>query len=260
MGKCFLHGNGGTSLNFKVVGGTSEPTNPKENTVWVKTSTDITNWVFSADQPSEPSDGMVWIVIGVSSTRAFNALKKNAIYIYPISAKQYENGAWKDKPSDFYQNGKWEDILQTLYIFQDGVFKVGNLETNTDTVNQAETYIEDGKIVLFVLFNNNADLYVSEAIDVSNHSKLVFVVPEMLDDYDTQKGTFIYGVVSSKEDSEYAACESVPVQTSTEQAEYVLDVSSLSGEYYIKAENLGGYTGSDSSQNHVYISEIRLEN
>lgn len=42
---------GGAGLNFKVVGGTTNPGNPKENTIWVKTDTRITGWDFSHSAP-----------------------------------------------------------------------------------------------------------------------------------------------------------------------------------------------------------------
>lgn len=41
----------GAGLNFKVVGGTTAPTSPSENTIWVNTSTSITSWVFSSNNP-----------------------------------------------------------------------------------------------------------------------------------------------------------------------------------------------------------------
>lgn len=99
---------GGTSLNFKVVGN-PEPANPSENTIWVNTDVDITSWVFSAMEPETPAAGMVWITTGKTSTAPFNALKKNNITVYPISAKQYVGGAWVDKEAKSYQNGAWAD-------------------------------------------------------------------------------------------------------------------------------------------------------
>ena len=39
------------ALNFTVVNGTSAPSSPTENTIWVNTSTAITGWDFSATQP-----------------------------------------------------------------------------------------------------------------------------------------------------------------------------------------------------------------
>lgn len=106
MAKGFKHGaGGGSSLNFKVVGN-PQPANPKENTIWVNTSTTITSYVFSATQPTG-SAGMVWIATGTSSALEFNALKKNGIQVYPISAKQYVSGKWVYKTAKSYQGGEW---------------------------------------------------------------------------------------------------------------------------------------------------------
>lgn len=44
-------GGGGGGLNFKAVGGTTAPTNPKENMIWVNTDQKITGWNFSATDP-----------------------------------------------------------------------------------------------------------------------------------------------------------------------------------------------------------------
>ena len=103
-----LGGGGGAGLNFKVVGGTSAPSNPTTNTIWVNTSAKITSWVFHATQPSAV-EGKLWIRIGKSSTAPFNAVKENRVTVYPISAKQYVNGAWVDKTAKIYQYGEWAD-------------------------------------------------------------------------------------------------------------------------------------------------------
>lgn len=42
---------GGAGLNFKVVGGTTQPSKPKENTIWVNTAEEITSWMFAAENP-----------------------------------------------------------------------------------------------------------------------------------------------------------------------------------------------------------------
>ena len=96
----------GVELNFTVVGGTTAPSNPVENTIWINTSTTISSWEFSATQPIA-SSGKVWICISASSTVEFNALKSNGIKVYPISAKQYVSGAWVDKTAKSYQNSRW---------------------------------------------------------------------------------------------------------------------------------------------------------
>lgn len=110
---------GGGGLNFEIVGGTQQPENPAENTIWVNTDTEITGWTFQATEPETPSDGMVCIFTGVSSPAPFNALKDNGITINPISAKQYVGGAWVNKAAKSYQGGEWVDWITWLYKFGD---------------------------------------------------------------------------------------------------------------------------------------------
>ena len=107
MAKGFKHGAGGTSLNFKVIGNPM-PETAKENTIWVNTDTKITGYVFSATQPTG-LPGLVRFLTGSHSNVEFNALKKNGIQVYPISAKQYVDGAWVEKTAKSYQNGAFVD-------------------------------------------------------------------------------------------------------------------------------------------------------
>lgn len=55
----------GVELNFKVVGGTIQPTSPSENMIWVNTDVEITSWVFSATEPGS-SDVMALSIISGS--------------------------------------------------------------------------------------------------------------------------------------------------------------------------------------------------
>ena len=114
-------GGGGASLNFDVKAYATEEALlaavPKENTIGVITQTAITSWAFSATEPAEPVAGMVWISTGNSSGVAFNALKKNAIQVYPLSAKQYVDGAWVDVIAMSYQGGEWVGWITYLYNY-----------------------------------------------------------------------------------------------------------------------------------------------
>lgn len=116
MAKGFKQGVGGSNpLNFKVVGGTTQPETAKENTIWIDTDEKITGWVFSATAPSSAEPGTVWISTGTSSTVEFNALKKNDIQVYPLSAKQYISGAWVEKSAKSFINGAWQSWIHDLY-------------------------------------------------------------------------------------------------------------------------------------------------
>ena len=110
-----INNSGGVPLNFKVVGGSSEPANPKENTLWVNTETEITGWVFSAEAPENPAEGMVWILTATSAATFFNALKKNGLRVYPASCKQFEGGVFQSKIAKIYQSGAWKEWRNYLY-------------------------------------------------------------------------------------------------------------------------------------------------
>lgn len=111
---------GGTSLNYKVVDGTSQPVSPKENTIWVNTSTAIASHVFSAIQPTNPVEGTVWFKTGNQSAVLFNALKKNGIILHPLSAKQYISGTWITKTAKSYQDGDWLEWIADTYLYNAG--------------------------------------------------------------------------------------------------------------------------------------------
>ncbi|MEF2837516.1 MAG: hypothetical protein U0N82_07300 [Oscillospiraceae bacterium] len=158
----------GVELNFDVVGGTSQPSNPKENMIWVNTSTTISSWVFSATQPSNPSNGMVWIPTGTSSPIEFNALKKNGIQVYPISAKQYVSGVWANVAASVYQDSAWTVFsAEKYYLFQSGVgvsadCVYGSGEYTEMTVNSSKITTEmndiTGPIEAYLRTKNKIDL------------------------------------------------------------------------------------------------------
>lgn len=107
-------GFAGVELNFEIIGGTTRPSKPVENTIWVNTDTEITCWEFSPNRPTGVQ-GMVWIQIDMTSNIEINALKENCIEMYPTSAYQYINGRWVQKEVQYYQNGKWLDGFIYLY-------------------------------------------------------------------------------------------------------------------------------------------------
>lgn len=101
--------SGGGGLNFEVVGGTEQPENPAENTIWVETETEITEWTFQPSDPSEPVEGMVWIKTANRAQIDINATTKNSIILYLTNSLQYNSATWVTKPTKIYQSGEWKD-------------------------------------------------------------------------------------------------------------------------------------------------------
>lgn len=145
MAKGFKHGIAGTALNFRVLGGTVQPENQRENTIWVSTATDLSGWVFSPEEPESPSGGLVWIALGTASRAPFNALKKNGLFVYPLFCKQYVSGAWETKTAYVYKAGTWEQVMPVKeYLIQDGAI---DLDAHPCTVTEnasSGTYPSNG--------------------------------------------------------------------------------------------------------------------
>lgn len=114
-------GGGGTSLNFRVVGGMVQPESAKENTIWVKTDTQITSWSFSPTESASPAGGMVWIKTTETSAARFNALQKNEIAVLLGQAKQYSGGEWAAVSAYIYANGEWVQFSHSIvYLYKKG--------------------------------------------------------------------------------------------------------------------------------------------
>ena len=243
-----------SSLNFSVVGGTTTPSNPVENTIWVKTDTEVTSWALSPVQPQSPSNGAVWIKTGSSGEHSFNALKKNEIKVYPQGAKQYVASKWVDIEYLCYQNGKWIEGVSTAFVFQNGAFAKGSLDYYTSTSDQlSEVYIENGIISLYAYGDRVVFFWTTEKYDLSNYSKLIFVVKSM--EYTGNAGEVDFDVSSTEEGGDAAAITSTPIKNSTTPSEHVVDISSLDGSYYIRV----GIEMAGTGDRFVEISEIRLE-
>ena len=220
---------GGANLNFKVVGGTTQPASPSENMIWVNTDTAISEWVFAAEQPASPKEGMVWFQTGTSASAAFNALKKNSIMVCPISAKQYIDGAWVIKDAVIYQGGTW------VNWWNGQLYSAGNeYESVTGgwagQLNAAEVQVYADH--LYVLSNNSyGRAGTNKKINVTDFETLT-VECQMPQTY---SGVTI-GLISVYDTLSSAAAYIVP---STARERKSVDISSLSGEYYV-------YIGSES--------------
>ena len=110
-----------SNLNFTVVGGTVQPENPKENTIWVNTDQDITGHVFSAIEPENPAEGVVWVVLGGSIGIEVDAIsdENNIVTIKITGASQYLSGAWVSKSVQVYVNSEWKNTNIYLYHYGD---------------------------------------------------------------------------------------------------------------------------------------------
>lgn len=191
-------GSGGGGLNFKVVGGTVQPTSPSENTIWVNTANDITGWVFSVTAPTNPVSGMVWFATSNSSSVAFNAEKKNGIWVYPAGCQQYVSGAWVTKNAKTYQSGAWKDWV--FWLYKDGVKEVEFTDNSTNTIGTTSLTWGDTAVTFAGTGGDQTSWFSvwtnTPLIDVSAYAKLICKLSS-LNCGNASWGSFNIGLVQS---------------------------------------------------------------
>ena len=235
-----MTGGGSASLNFKVTGGEEAPANPPDNTIWINTSDKITGWVFSATEPEEPTEGLVWITTGSASTSAFNALKKNSIMVYPLSAKQYIGGTWVDKTAKSWQDGEWRDWM--VYLFRDGDEYESltggwkaliEIDSHGDATSNL-TITNTGSVLQLAKTAKSWSIaYAAKKIDLTSFTAVSFEISKNSWIYgDSNAYIGIFDAITATAPTAY----SLAAQASTAKDEagtYSVDVSGLTGEYYI---------------------------
>jgi hypothetical protein len=255
MGKAFLcksNGGGGGGLAFRVIGGTSAPSNPKPNDIWVNTNTEITSYIFSATEPEGYAPGMVWISTGTSSTAAFNALKKNGIQVYPLSAKQYIGGAWVNVAEKIFQNAQWVDFLPPKVLYSEGKEYIAFNLLDADPTKSGGGFAKE-EDCLYIYAKNSAELVggtaiSAEKIDFKNINTVYFTVKAQGGNNDLK----IVGLTTSSTGANFDQYTAWKFVNST--GEIAVDVSKVNTAQYICMA-----VASAGQNTYMRISKIRYE-
>ena len=102
-----IKGGGGGSAAIDVVGGTTQPENASENTIWVNTDVPIGTWYALFNEPQSPAEGDVWLKLAASSFQV--ELTENQFIVEISTIAQYIGGAWTQKTAKIYRGGVWEE-------------------------------------------------------------------------------------------------------------------------------------------------------
>lgn len=262
MAKGFLHGNGasGGGLNFSVVGGTNEPQNPKENTIWINTDTPITFWAFTSfsNITWEMANGSVYITAttGGESGGYFNALKKNEILLKPVSVKQRVNGAWVRKNATIYQNGKWNGIENII---------VPNTGTKWSTYNTTVQSGADSTYLILSPVQSPGGQAVSGAtastsFDVTGYNTLYIRGYHECNNWTGSALNWFFSITNAAGTYASRIAERTNMAANTNHTamsfEKTIDISALSGvcTIYTEAQNWA----TEIAQHGVRIYECRL--
>ena len=156
----FNGGGAGNVLNFKVVGGATQPASPAENTIWVNTDTAISEYSFRGAQVPEftAKEGYVHITAEMtgSSSATLNILKKNSIYAKLSNVYQYEGTGWIRKNAYIYQGGNWVQLSGVIVEIYPGSNVTTMFTANTGVISGfkiSRTGYEEGYGMAYITVN-----------------------------------------------------------------------------------------------------------
>lgn len=184
-------GSGAGGINFDVKAYASEDAIPAEmslNEIAVITDIEVSSWVVSTIEPDAPIDGMLWIENGSGSEISFNALKKNALIVYPKRAYQYVDGTFSPLDAWLYDGvsrPKFSASTTYLYIEGDtcegltGGYYAAGLKPASTSASAAAPTITYGDDAMTIAGSNSYSYnggYVrtKNKIDLTDFSVLVF--------------------------------------------------------------------------------------
>jgi hypothetical protein len=234
------------ALNYRVLGGTQSPENPRENDIWVNTSADITDHVLSLDEP-EKVEGRVWFLTATTSTVKINALKKNVLMVYPTRARQCVDGAWVTVPFQAWLDGAWKE--PTIYLFKAGDQCVH--------LTGGWSGVDPDAAVLYLYKTDKTDYGISVntrtlmPVDVSSYSSLIVMV-------DSFGELFKVSLVDSTGNKvAERTLTSLPTGGLVK-----LDISQISGSYYIELyahSNSHGTEGNSYATAYFTVTSVSME-
>lgn len=259
MGTCFLYGNGGSGekdrLKLRVLSGMTAPANPQENDIWVQTDVAIAGWEFSDKKAGTVTwampTGFVYFdcayggAYDVRNSTGLNFLNQNAIYTKLLGCIQYNGSSWSKKDAWIRHGSQWYQFSSKQY----SIFNAGGAtdysggwkayaykSQSSGSTPKAPTFSVGStfNIDLYGQYEYNMGTVFSEAaIDLSKYSTLEIEVAS------TQTGGayggFSCGVCAAKQNNW------TPVATATNvgAGTHSIDISSLSGSYYLSL-SIGG--------------------
>ena len=271
MAEAFIVRRGGVGIAFAVVGGTTQPSNPKENTVWVNTSTSIPNTYVQAFEPDSPTVGDVWINTWYASDGNGNAVyseimtvtitKNPFIRIAAKSGKQWNGTEWVQLATRVYKNGTWSPDL--LVILMDGSWgplghPTKGYHSNSITNDTYTFSYNDGYMYLKSKSEGAGHyrIYIETSIDVTPYNTMTavgYTISSLCHGWiflnkEIKGSTSVLGG-----DSYYT--EDINSASATNPLIVTSDISSAEGKMYF---GLGISSNASSAEASCYFKEITL--
>lgn len=270
MSQAYLHGFGSGSgvLNYSVAAFSAEtelPETAAENTIAVITDAAVSGWQFSSGAPENPQEGMVWILTGTGSAVAFSAVSAYPVMIYPLEAMQYVGGVWVSRTAKSYINGVWQSWFLYLYAPGDACTDVTGGWVgkavgigNNDNETKKEPVITSGAESMLITHESgfySGMAVTANKVDLTEFAKLTFAGTVQRESSGTQ--WCIFGIWSEIATGDYLTnlADCVAFGTGSETGVWSLDVSALTGSYYVGF----GMVSTSGKTDSITVEKLYLE-
>lgn len=224
-------GGGGGGLNLKVVGGTTQPTNPRENTIWINTTIAITGYVLSPTQPETGTEGLVWIKTADTGVE-INVGKRNSIVLYLSTAKLYTAGKWISVNGWVYVSSVWNQFAKEgLMVFDRTQQEYADINRNILAVRDEE-YMSRKDADPYIQMTISGSSAITRGyqwknpVDVTNYNTMEVV------GYST-KSINQAGLSPKLNDNRNEIVIAASQTFGTERSTLKIDISSLTGNMYV---------------------------
>nr|DAP58886.1 MAG TPA: hypothetical protein [Caudoviricetes sp.] len=253
---------GGSGLSLRVLGGTTQPTNPREGTILVNTSALKPDYILSATQPGSPASGLAWIKLG-SNGVSLPVDKKGTLAITLAGCAVWSGSTWDNVDAWVYTGGKWVQFSSTIvYLYNKGDlctditggWKATAWPFNSGEYGRAPTVdYKDTYVNLSINGGGNNYSGVFEPInkiDLTGVKTILFKL-NSVSSTSTQY-TLVSTGVFNRGESNYTGITTVLPKLNTTDVSAAVDVSNLSG-----LQNVGVYLRAFGTVS-VELSEIQL--
>lgn len=226
---------GGAGLSLRVLGGTTQPTSPREGTIWVNTSAEKPDYIISESQPGSPASGLVWIKLGSEGVNV-PVDKKGTLAITLAGCAVWSGSTWDNVDAWVYTGGKWVQFgYAILYLY-----KQGNQYTDitggiidwawkTDAPKKGTlTFLPDA--IRLVASGSTVAATPARQIDLSKYTRLI--VRKTSAYIDNTNRAFI-GITKTKGLQETGDFTARAALDNVDSGTYSIDISTLSGLYWV---------------------------
>lgn len=203
---------------------------------------------------ANPEEGVVWISTGTPNAAGFNALKKNGIQVYPISAKQGVNGVWESKNARIYKDGNWKafqfDVAPNTDLNWVSLSATVNKTPESTSITHTGKSSSNG---------TNANSYAYVDVDFTGYDTLYAKCTHSCNNTSNSDNLWTLQLTSTSGDVvSYIMSREVPKSSNSanEVFENFIDVSALTGKYRFRSKV--DHFSTTSVTHYVTITECRL--